>query len=464
MRTMLQRVSRHKTAIAVAGLRAALYVGLAVLFFGLMAVNNWQLLHLSRTLATTLLTWAAMTVAMTSVYGGYDVGRRKSKPLISSLSLGALVTDVVTYLQLQIMNVNENNNPSLQLFGRDFPYLILCMAVQVVFIVLLTYQGNKLYFRLNPPRKCLLVLSDVSRREYCARKIGRYALQWQLSDVVLWNDRKMEKHIARAEVVFLDSGIPDEIRQKLLKICYQHKRDVIVKAQLQDIMLSSARQVVVDDAPFLEMDYHKITLGQRIIKRCMDIFCSGLALIVLSPLLGLVALAIYLEDGAPIIFRQKRATISGHTFTICKFRTMKNNAPAVSATEGDDRITRVGRWLRRLRIDELPQLWNILMGDMTLVGPRPEMLENVQKYKIELPAFAYREKMKAGLTGYAQIEGRYNTTPEDKLMLDLMYIESFSLWEDIKLIFRTLTVFFKSESTQGFAQEAGEERKKDVSA
>lgn len=464
MRTMLQRVGRHKTAIAVAGLRAALYVGLAVLFFGLMAVNNWQLLHLSRTLATTLLTWAAMTVAMTSVYGGYDVGRRKSKPLISSLSLGALVTDVVTYLQLQIMNVNENNNPSLQLFGRDFPYLILCMAVQVVFIVLLTYQGNKLYFRLNPPRKCLLVLSDVSRREYCARKIGRYALQWQLSDVVLWNDRKMEKHIARAEVVFLDSGIPDEIRQKLLKICYQHKRDVIVKAQLQDIMLSSARQVVVDDAPFLEMDYHKITLGQRIIKRCMDIFCSGLALIVLSPLLGLVALAIYLEDGAPIIFRQKRATISGHTFTICKFRTMKNNAPAVSATEGDDRITRVGRWLRRLRIDELPQLWNILMGDMTLVGPRPEMLENVQKYKIELPAFAYREKMKAGLTGYAQIEGRYNTTPEDKLMLDLMYIESFSLWEDIKLIFRTLTVFFKSESTQGFAQEDKVEQKKDVSA
>lgn len=461
MKTMLQRVSRHQTALAVAALRAALYAGLVLLFFGLMAVNNWQLLHLSRTLATTLLTWVAMTMAMTSVYGGYDVGRRKSKPLISSLSLAVLVTDVVTYLQLQIMNVNENNNHHLELFGRDFPWLILCMALQVVFIIFLTYRGNKVYFRLNPPRKCLLVLSDMSRKAYCARKIGRYALQWQLSDVVLWNDAKIERHIRQAEVVFLDSGMPDEIRQRLLKYCYNHKRDVIVKAQLQDIMISSARQVVVDDAPFLEMDYHKITLGQRIIKRCMDVFCSGLALVVLSPLLGLVSLAIYLEDGAPIIFRQKRATINGRTFTICKFRTMKNNAPAVSATEDDDRITRVGHWLRRLRIDELPQLWNILTGDMTLVGPRPEMMENVEKYKLELPAFAYREKMKAGLTGYAQIEGRYNTTPEDKLMLDLMYIESFSLWEDIKLIFRTLTVFFKSDSTQGFAQE---EEKKDVSA
>jgi len=454
MKNMRTRLGRHRTALAVAGMRTALYGGLALLFFGLMSVNNWQLLNLSRTLATTLLTWVAMTLAMTRVYGGYDVGRRKSKPLISALSLAAIVTDAITYLQLQIMNVNENNNQTLQLFGEDFPYLILCMALQVVYIIFLTYQGNRIYFRFNPPRKCLLVLSDMSRRDYCARKIGRYALQWKLTDVILWNDRKIEKHIARAEVVFLDSGMPDEVRQKLLKLCYNHKRDVLCKAQLQDIMLSNSRQVIVDDAPFLEMDFHKITLGQRIFKRCMDIFCSGLALLLLSPLLGLVALAIYLEDGAPIIFRQKRMTISGHSFTICKFRTMKNHAPAVSAQEGDDRITRVGRWLRRLRIDELPQLWNILTGDMTLVGPRPEMLENVEKYKLELPAFAYREKMKAGLTGYAQIEGRYNTTPEDKLMLDLMYIESFSVWVDIKLMFRTLTVFFKSsDSTQGFTAE-----------
>ena len=157
-----------------------------------------------------------------------------------------------------------------------------------------------------------------------------------------------------------------------------------------------------------------------------------------------------------MIFRQKRMTVGGRVFTISKFRTMQPSAAKeehpVPVGESDERITRVGRVLRRFRLDELPQFWNILRGDMTLVGPRPEMLENIERYKRELPAFAYREKMKAGLTGYAQIEGRYNTTPEDKLMLDLMYIENFSMWEDVKLIFRTLTVFFKPDSTKGFAR------------
>ena len=181
---------------------------------------------------------------------------------------------------------------------------------------------------------------------------------------------------------------------------------------------------------------------------------SGLVLAALSPLLLVLALLIRLEDGGPALFKQKRVTVNGRIFTIYKFRTMRQDASAqrhqVSAQEGDSRITRIGAVLRRSRLDELPQMWNILIGDMTLVGPRPEMLENVAKYKRELPAFVYREKMKAGLTGYAQIEGRYNTSPEDKLMLDLMYIESFSMWLDVKLLLRTLTVFFKSDSTEGF--------------
>ena len=161
-----------------------------------------------------------------------------------------------------------------------------------------------------------------------------------------------------------------------------------------------------------------------------------------------------------MIFRQPRVTIRGRVFTIYKFRTMRQDACAQqtqhSAAKSDPRITRVGRWLRRFRLDELPQLVNIFRGDMTLVGPRPEMLENVEKYKLQLPDFVYREKMKAGLTGYAQIEGKYNTTPEDKLMLDLMYIESFSIWLDVKLLFRTLTVFFRADSTEGFDAQAAQ--------
>ena len=444
---------RHKTALLMGLLRWGIYCVLAIIFFGLMSINNWQIRHMSRTLATMLLTYMAMSAAMHAVYGGYAVGKKKSKPIISSMSLATLGTDVVTYFQLQIMNVNENMNDYLSLFGRDFPWLIVCMIVQVIVITFWVRLGNNFYFTINPPRKCLVILGDPAEKENICQKIGVYKLQWTVSRVIMWNDPRVTKAIRRAEVVFM-GALPSQAKLDLLRTCYELHKDVLCKAQLQDIMLSNASQVVVDDEPFLEMVYRKMTLGQRIIKRLMDIGASLLVLVVGSPVLGLIALCIKTEDHGPVLFRQKRMTVGGKQFSICKFRTMKvsacGNGAQVSAAKNDSRITRVGAILRRTRMHELPQFWNILKGDMTLVGPRPEMMENVEKYKLQLPAFAYREKMKAGLTGYAQIEGRYNTTAEDKLMLDLMYIESFSIWVDVKLIFRTMTVFFKRDSTEGF--------------
>lgn len=454
MNTLRRRLKRHRSALTVGLLRVMVYGGLFGLFFGLMSINNWQLRNPSRTLATTLLTYVAMSAAMHTVYGGYDIGRKKSKPLISAMSLSAMVTDLVSYLQLQIMNVNEANNARLVLFGSDFWWLLVCMALQILLIFGMAYWGKRTFFSMNPPQRCLVVTAGAAELMAMRRKIGRYGLQWQITDEARWDEKNLRERITRADVVFLGSEVPDAARMALMQCCYDLHRDVMCKAKLQDIMLSSAHQTIVDDAPFLEMDYAKMTLAQRCMKRGMDIVLSAAVLAVLSPLLAVIAVCIRAEDGGPAIFRQQRMTVGGRVFTISKFRTMKpsagQEAHPVSAEADDDRITRVGRVLRRFRLDELPQFWNILKGDMTLVGPRPEMLENVERYKRELPAFAYREKMKAGLTGYAQIEGRYNTTPEDKLMLDLMYIENFSMWEDVKLIFRTLTVFFKPESTEGF--------------
>ncbi len=454
MRTTWQRIARHREELLVGLMRFLTYAGLTALFFGLMSIQNWPLRHLSRTLATTALTWTAMTLAMRAVYGGYDVGRKKSKPIISSMALAVVCTDMVTYLQLQIMNVNENRYHSLRLFGPDALWMLLTLALQCVWVVLMVRWGNQLYFRLYPPRKCLLVLGSAEEQSAIRRKLSRYALQWKVTDVALADETDLPERIDRAEVVVL-SDVPDARRMSLLKTCYDLHRDVLCKAQLQDIMLSSSAPIIVDDAPFLEMDYHKMTLTQRIVKRLMDIVCSALVLVLLSPVLLVIAIAVRAEDGGPAIFKQKRMTVGGHPFTIHKFRTMRvqTGEPDHSATQDDDRITKVGAFLRRTRLDELPQFWNILIGDMTLVGPRPEMLANVEKYKMELPTFVYREKMKAGLTGYAQIEGKYNTTPEDKLMLDLMYIENFSLWNDVRLMFRTFTVIFKKDSTEGFAAQ-----------
>ena len=447
-----------KTTILIGAISVVLYLILGIAFFVCLSVNNYFLRHINRTLATTLLTFTAMSIAMHAVYGGFDVGRKKNKPVISAMISGIAITDIITYIQLQIMNVNPNNNATLILFGPDLLYLLLCYVIQVIVIILFVRVGNQLYFYFTPPRRCLLILGSPSQEEALRAKIERYRLQWRVEDTVLYNVPDLAQRIEMADVIFL-GAVPDRAKVALLKLCYDDRKDVMCKAELEDIMLCNARPTIVDDAAFLSMEYNKITPFQRFAKRFGDILISLFALIVFSPFILLISLLIKLEDGGPVIFKQSRLTVAGRPFTIRKFRTMKVHSELdevqVSVSVDDPRITKVGSFLRRYRLDEIPQFFNILIGDMSVVGPRPEMMANVARYKMNLPSFVYREKMKAGLTGYAQIEGRYNTSAEDKLMLDMMYIESFSIWLDVKLILRTVTIFLKKDSTQGFQKSPG---------
>ena len=447
-----------KSDLAIGAMTVLLYGMLAAVFFACLSVPNIFLRHLNRTLATTLLTFMVLIIAMHMVYGGYDVGRKKSKPVISALIIGTVITDLVSYLQLEIMNVNDNYNDHLVLFGVDLLYLLLAMVLQVGLIILFVRLGNDLYFHFHPPRSVLLIIGEADQELPLRAKIARYQLQWTVTDCALYTDPDLRQRIRASEVVFLGQ-IPQTDKALILKQCYDLRKDIMCKAQLQETILCNSRPAIVDDAPFLEMEFFKMSFYQRAVKRLGDIFISLFSLILLSPLMGIIALAIKAEDGGPVFFRQTRLTIRGWEFTIWKFRTMKVEASLhdnqVSTAIHDPRITRVGRLIRRFRMDEIPQFLNVLKGEMSLVGPRPEMLSNIERYKESYPDFAYREKMKAGITGYAQIEGRYNTTPEDKLMLDLMYIESFSIWLDIKLLMRTATVIFKRDSTQGFVPAPG---------
>ena len=192
---------------------------------------------------------------------------------------------------------------------------------------------------------------------------------------------------------------------------------------------------------------------QRIIKRTMDIVLCSLAMVVAAPIMLVVAAAIKLEDGGPVFYKQDRLTRGGREFKILKFRSMivdaEKYAGAVLASGNDPRITKVGKVIRATRLDELPQLLNILKGDMSIVGPRPERKCFAEEYAKEIPEFTYRTKVKGGLTGYAQVYGKYNTSAYDKLRLDLMYIENYSLLLDIKLIILTLRIIFSKDSTEG---------------
>ncbi|MBR2664414.1 MAG: exopolysaccharide biosynthesis polyprenyl glycosylphosphotransferase [Clostridia bacterium] len=451
-----------KTDILIGVMSVALYIILGLAFFLFLSITNIFLRNVNRTLASTLLTFSAMAVAMHAVYGGFDVGRKKSKPVISAMISGIAVTDLVTYFQLEIMNVNENYNDHLVLFGPDLLWLLLCYVVQVLVIILFVRIGNQLYFHFTPPRSCLLILGSPSQEDALRAKIGRYQLQWRIDDVVLYNVPDLRDRIEKSDVIFLGQ-VPEDAKFPLLKICYDDRKDVMCKADLEEIMLCNSRPAIVDDAAFLSMEYNKTTLFQHFAKRFGDIVISLLALLFFTPFIIIISLLIKLEDGGPVIFRQARLTAAGRPFTIRKFRTMIPHSEVedqqVSVAMDDPRITKVGSFLRRYRLDEIPQFFNILIGDMSLVGPRPEMMSNVARYKMNLPSFVYREKMKAGLTGYAQIEGRYNTSAEDKLMLDMMYIESFSIWLDVKLLLRTFTVLLKKDSTQGFRNSPGSNTK-----
>ena len=352
-----------KSDLGIGLLALLLYLLLGLSFFYCLSLNNIFLRVINRTLATTLLTFCAMSVAMHAVYGGYDVGRRKPKPVISAMIAGTVITDLVTFLQLQIMNVNEHYNDHLVLFGPDTLYLLLCIVIQCVLIIVFVRIGNQLYFKAHPPRSCLVVLGSLSQEKALREKIGRYQLQWRVDDVVLYNVPDLESHIEKADVVFLGQ-LPEGAKFALLKMCYDDRKDVMCKAQLQDIMLCNANPAIVDDAAFLAMEYNKITPFQRMAKRAGDVIISLLALLVFSPLVVLFAILIRMEDGGAVIFRQSRLTADGRTFTIRKFRTMTPHADGLdyqlSSTENDPRITKIGAFLRRFRLDEIPQFFNIL--------------------------------------------------------------------------------------------------------
>ena len=440
----------QKTVVFI--LKATLYILLGATFFLILGTEHVWLLNLSRTAGVTLVTFCVLEIALVSVFGGYAIGRLKSKPIITSLSLATLATDVVTHLQLCIMNVNENNNDH---FIYESPHLLLLvMVIQVAIIILLTYFGQWTYFTINPPEKCCVITSSVESLNNIMPKIMRYKKQYDVVDMVHYTSENVFDIINRSDTVFL-YDVPSNYRVLLSEYCYSKTKNIYFNFEMTDIVTLGAKSSLLDDKPMVSAVVRDLTFEQRLVKRTMDIVVSLAGLVVLGPIMLLIALLIKLDDGGAVFFRQRRATKGGKLFEVYKFRTMKEAGSInLSARTDDDRITRVGKYLRKFRVDELPQLINILKGEMSLVGPRPEMVENVDKYTEELPEFSYRLRVKGGLTGYAQIAGKYNTSPKDKLVLDLMYIEKYSLWLDFKLIMQTLTVFFRaSDSTKGFEKE-----------
>lgn len=381
------------------------------------------------------------------IYGGMNVGVSKIFNLIYSHFLVIVFSNSVMYIAGTLV---------IKRLHTVAPLLILAFAEMLV-IFLWSFIVTHGYKMMYPPRKVLLVYGErpvLSFVDKLYTRTDRFIVAGTIS--VADGLEKIEEAIEAYEGVII-GDIPADLRNKLLKYCYGKAIRTYTIPKLSDIIMRNSECLHMFDTPLFLSRNVGLTIEQMAIKRLMDIVISLAALIILFPVMIITACFIRQYDRGPVIFCQKRCTKNQRVFEIYKFRSMvvdaETKGSVIPATEDDPRITPVGKIIRKLRIDELPQLVNILKGDMSLVGPRPERVEHVQEYCKEIPEFIYRMKVKGGLTGYAQVYGKYNTTAYDKLKLDLMYIEDYSVLLDIEILFKTVKILFMKESTEGFDKE-----------
>lgn len=390
-----------------------------------------------------LLLYVVITYFFARVYGAFKIGYLRLSDVIFSQLLSMFFVNAVTYLQICLIGrAILNPTPLFFVFGAD---CILCIAWALI--------SRKVYATLYPPRRMIMIYGD-RESQSLIQKMSSRKDKYDIQECIHISEGKdviQEKILAYDAVIICD--VPSEIRNIILKYCFKYSIRVYVTPKLSDIIVLGSDNIHLFDTPLLLSRNSGLPFEQRFSKRAMDILISLTIGIVLLPLMLIIALLIKCYDRGPVFYKQERLTIDGKSFMIYKFRSMTIDSEAKSgarlAMKNDSRITPVGRFIRATHLDELPQIINILKGDMSVVGPRPERPEIASQYEEEIPEFCFRLKVKAGLTGYAQIYGKYNTTPYDKLKLDLLYIENYSIWQDFKIILMTIKTIFQKDNTEG---------------
>ena len=378
-----------------------------------------------------------------NAYGGFKVGYLKNGNLIYSQMLAVFFVNVVTYFQISILDKR---------FLSVSPILAITAAEYVViFVWTLIFQT--IYRKIFPPKKLLMIAGN--RADYhLLDKMNARDDKYEIVEIRSFHEgiERLSKEFIHFDAVII-GDMPSHERNLILKYCFQESIRTYTVPKISDILLRSSVELNLFDSPLMLSRNIGLTVEQQFAKRILDIGFALVAMIVSSPIFLIAGIAIKLTDGGPIFYKQTRLTQGGREFEILKFRTMIMDAEKVGgprlASENDPRILPIGRILRATRMDELPQIFNILKGEMSAVGPRPERPELAAEILKEIPEFNYRLKVKAGLTGYAQVYGKYNTTFYDKLKLDLTYIRNYSLLMDLKLIFLTPKILFIKESTEG---------------
>ena len=400
--------------------------------------GNWAVIFL----------FFALYIAFCQTYSGFDLFTPRVSEIIYSQFLAEVFSNAILFLV--IMMLMKRIPPVLP--------LMIAMIVELAISATWAWVAHGIYFKRNAPAKTVIVLD---KREGLDELITSYGLDIRFNVIrtvpITEYAASENKIFESAEAVFL-CGIHSHERNQIVKYCISQGIAAYVIPRVGDMIMSGARSTHLFHLPMLSVCRYDPPSYYLFFKRALDVCVSSLMLLVLSPLMLVVTLLIR-RDGGPALYKQTRLTKDGKTFEVLKFRSMrvdaeKDGVARLSTGANDDRITRIGHVIRATRIDELPQLINILRGEMTLVGPRPERPEIAKEYEASMPEFSLRLQAKAGLTGFAQVYGKYNTTPYDKLLMDLQYIAHASIAQDLMIIFATVKILFLPESTEGVADGA----------
>lgn len=389
-----------------------------------------------------LFVYALMFTIFSNVYGAFKLGSLQYSNLVFSQILALFFTNLIMYLQISMLTL-ELVNPA-PIIGMSFDNLLCCLIW--CGLAMGTYKW------MYPPKDMLLIYSDRDP-DNLVNKIETRKDKYIIKDSIHCDEdsEKLQEAILNHQAVLL-CDIPSGQRNQIVKDCYMHDKRAYITPKLSDIIITGANQNTLFDSPLLVTKNKGLKWEQAFVKRFMDIIIALILCIPTIVVTLLVAIGNLIWDRGPIFYTQPRLTKDGKVFKILKFRSMKVNSEkdgARLAAKNDNRITKVGRVLRATHLDELPQVFNILVGQMSVVGPRPERPEIAAEYEQEIPEFRFRLKVKAGLTGYAQVYGKYNTTPYDKLKLDMYYIQHYKMWTDVQLILMTFKIMFMKDNTEG---------------
>lgn len=388
--------------------------------------------------------FGAVYFFLAQTYGGFMIGTSTVSDIIYSHGICITLTLLLTYVIFSLMSVSLVN---------IMPFLVIFL-VYFAFAVIWVIITDLVYFKIHPPRKTIVVYDRVD--SYLSlRGIKSMDRRFNVIETLRSRNTDLEtvyKKLSNADAVFL-CGLPAYYRNQIVKFCIKHNKVIYIKPKISDTIIRGGKTVQLLNVPVYRCTRSNPKLFFTAIKRTFDILLSLVSIVLFSLPMAVIALAIKAEDSGPVLYKQTRLTTNGKEFKLYKFRSMivdaEKDGVARLASEDDDRITRIGRIIRKLRLDELPQIFNILGGSMSFVGPRPERPEIAAEYEKVMPEFALRLQVKAGLTGYAQVYGKYNTPPYDKVQMDLIYVATQSVLVDLKLILMTVKIMFMKDSTEG---------------